>query len=141
MKLVDQFRCKLKALHRAKDTEKAYVSWVLKFIRFHNLRHPRDMGEIEIEQFLTHLAVEKNVAASTQNQAFNAILFLYKQVLKRKLKGIQSIRAKRPKRLPVVLNDGEVQALLAMLHGTRRLMAEVVYGSGLRERECCRPGR
>ena len=81
MKLMDQFRCKLKALHRAKDTEKAYVSWVLKFIRFHNLRHPRDMGEIEIEQFLTHLAVEKNVAASTQNQAFNAILFLYKQVL------------------------------------------------------------
>lgn len=138
-KLLDQVRDALRLKHYSIRTEEAYVDWIKRFILFHNKRHPREMGTPEIEHFLTHLAVEQNVAASTQNQALAAILFLYRQVLKQELDTpINSIRAKQPKRLPVVLTPHEVNLILRHLSGTHRLMAQLLYGSGLRLMECVR---
>ena len=137
-KLLDQLRAKTRLLHYSIRTEEAYVDWVTRFILFHNKRHPKEMGGPEIEQFLTHLATARQVAASTQNQAFSAILFLYQQVLKIELPRIEALRAKRPERLPVVLSVDEVRALLDKMIGLHRLLAELMYGSGLRILECCR---
>ncbi len=112
-KLLDQVRNTLRRRHYSIRTEEAYVGWIRRFILFHGKRHPQEMGAPEVEAFLTHLAVNRKVAASTQNQAFNALLFLYKQVLKADIGPIQGVdRAKRPTRVPAVLTRTEVQALL-----------------------------
>lgn len=121
------------------STEKAYVYWVKRYIIFHDIRHPKTMGEREIEKFLSHLAVERNVSASTQNQALCALLFLYKEVLGIKLDApINFIRAKRLKRLSVVLAKEEVQRLIGSMPGKYSLMARLLYGGGLRLMECIR---
>jgi len=115
------------------------VDWIRRYILFHRKRHPSEMGEREISEFLTHLAVEKHVAASTQNQAFSALLFLYQQVLERKLDFIDKVqRVTRPAKLPVVLTPSGARAVLAHLKSEYRLMAERLYGSGLRLMECVR---
>ena len=137
-RLPDQVRRKIRLLHYAIRTEEAYVNWIRRFIRFHGKRHPRDMGAKEIESFLTDLAVEGRVAASTRNQALAALLFLYLKVLKIELPQLGAVRAKRPSRLPVVLSMGEVRDLLDRMVGVYRIMAELMYGSGLRLLECCR---
>jgi integron integrase len=137
-RLLDQVRAKLRLLHYAIRTEEAYVDWIRRFILFHHKRHPREMGATEIEAFLTHLAVDGKVAASTQNQALAALLFLYQKVLEIELSALDAVRARRPKRLPVVLSTDEVRAVLDRMTGIPRLMAELMYGSGLRLLETCR---
>jgi len=131
-RLLDQVRWKLRTLHRSLRTEKAYVGWVRRYVHFHQLRHPRQLGAPEVEAFLTHLAVDRCVSASTQNQAFSALLFLYREVLGIDLERVDSVRAKRPRTLPVVLSRQEVRAVLGSLEGTPRLIADLLYGSGLR---------
>ncbi len=136
-KLLDQVRDALRARHMSPRTEEAYVHWIRRYILFHQKRHPAQMGPAEITQFLTALAVQRHVAASTQNQALAALLFLYREVFGRDpgwLEGI--VRAKRPTRLPTVLTESEVEALLVVLHGVSWIMATLFYGSGLRLREC-----
>ena len=137
-KLLDQVRdaCRLK--HYSRRTEETYVDWIKRYILFHHKRHPQEMGVKEIEQFLTHLAVEGNVAASTQNQAYSAILFLYRYVLHINMPDINAVRAKKPKRLPVVLTREEVRCVIDQLDGTPKLMVQILYGSGLRLNECVR---
>ena len=138
-RLLDRVRHACRVRHYSIRTEDAYHDWCKRFILFHQKRHPQEMGSIEINQFLTHLAVVGKVAASTQNQAFSAILFLYKNVLEAdpgKIEGV--IRANRPKRLPVVLSRDEVRKVLAELHGTYRLIGLLLYGSGLRLLESLR---
>jgi integron integrase len=137
-KLLDQVRARLRRLHYSIRTEEAYANWITRFILFHHKRHPRDMGGPEVEAFLTHLAVEGQVAASTQNQALAALLFLYQQVLEMELPRLDAVRARRPERLPVVLSRDEVRAVLDRMAGSYRLMAGLMYGSGLRLLECCR---
>ncbi|MBX6315418.1 MAG: integron integrase [Isosphaeraceae bacterium] len=138
-KLLDQVRDAARTLHYSIRTEEAYVRWVRKFILFHGKRHPMEMGEAEVGAFLTHLAVEWEVAASTQNQALSALLFLYREVLKRPLAWVDNmVRAKKPERLPVVLTREEVRAVLDGLEGDKKLMASLLYGSGLRLMECLR---
>jgi len=115
------------------------VAWIRRYILFHNKRHPNEMGSKEIETFLTHLAIKENVAASTQNQALSALLFLYRYVLQKDLDGpIDALRAQKPKRLPTVLTKEEVRKVISHLPGTPRLMASLLYGSGLRLMECLR---
>jgi len=138
-KLLDQVQEVMRYHHYGLRTEQAYIYWIKQFIFFHNKRHPKEMGKAEIEHFLSHLAVEKNVAASTQNQAFNALLFLYKQVLALPFADdIAAIRSKKPPRLPVVLSKDEVTALLGHMRGETALMARVMYGGGLRLQELLR---
>ncbi len=137
-KLLDQVRGRIRAKHYSPKTEKAYAHWIRRFILFHGKRHPREMAEPEIEAFLTALAV-RGCSASTQNQALAALLFLYQEVLEIPLHRLERVvRAKRPLRLPVVLTRDEVRAVLARLDGVPRLMALVLYGSGLRLLECAR---
>lgn len=138
-RLFDQVRDCLRRRHYSYRTEQAYLYWIRHFILFHGKRHPREMAEQEVAAFLTHLAVERRVSASTQNQALNAILFLYKQVLGRDIGLIQGVvRAKRPERLPVVMTLDEVQKVLGRLSGREWLMACLMYGAGLRVMECLR---
>jgi integron integrase len=138
-KLLEQVRDVIRRKHFSIRTEQSYVDWIRRFILFHNKRHPRDMAEAEITQFLTHLARDGRVAASTQNQALSALLFPYKQVLKQEIGWLEGVeRAKRPARLPVVLTRDEVHKIFAHLHGSPRLMAGLLYGSGLRLMECVR---
>ena len=138
-RLLDQVQDKLRLKHYSIRTEKSYVDWIKRFILFHHKRHPSEMGKPEIEGFLTHLAVDRHVAASTQNQALCALLFLYKEVLEIELPLItDATRAKKPRRLPVVLSETEVRRVLAHLDGTHHLMASLLYGSGLRLMECVR---
>jgi site-specific recombinase XerD len=139
MKLLDQVRHIIRKKHYSIRTEQAYTDWIKRFILFHGKRHPKDMGETEISQYISYLAVKKNVAASTQNQALNAIVFLYKQVLKRELGDFGNMeRAKRPKRLPTVLTKDEANLVLTVMSGTNALMAKMLYGCGLRLMECLR---
>lgn len=120
-------------------TEQAYIDWIKRFIRFHGVRHPQEMGAEEVKAFLNHLATQMNVAASTQNQAFSALLFLYQEVLKERLPWIDDIvRSKRPRKVPVVFTQAEARAVLSKMTGTARLMAHLLYGSGLRVMECVR---
>jgi integron integrase len=129
----------IRTRHLSRNTEQAYISWIKRFIFFHNKRHPAEMGEPEIGQFLSSLATDAKVSASTQNQALNAILFLYHQVLEREIGLIQGVvRAKRSRRLPVVLTKEEVKRVLGYINGTPWLMAMLLYGAGLRVMECCR---
>lgn len=138
-RLLDSVRDVLRRKHYSIRTEEAYVGWIRRFVIFHGTRHPRDMGLPEVEAFLTDLAVNQGVAASTQNQALSALLFLYGEVLNQPLDGpIQSVRAKQPERLPTVLTRDEVARVLDALSGTHRLMAQLLYGSGLRLMECVR---
>ena len=138
-KLLDQVRDKIRLKHYSYKTEKAYVHWIRRFILFHDKRHPRDMAEPEISRFLRFLAREKRVSASTQNQALNAIVFLYKNVLRFELGQFSGIEwAKRPRRLPVVFTREETKRLFACLSGRDWLMASLLYGSGLRLSECLR---
>jgi len=123
--------------HYSRRTEEAYVGWIRRFVQFHPGRHPRDMGSPELTAFLSHLAGRGHVAASTQNQALSALLFLYQKVLEVELPWLNDVvRAKRPKRLPVVLTRHEVQRVLAELHGVYALIGQLLYGSGLRLLEC-----
>jgi integron integrase len=125
--------------HYAYSTEKTYVHWAKRFVLYHNKRHPLEMGETEISEFLTYLAVEENVAASTQNQALSALLFLYREVLRKDLDlPLELVWAKRPKRLPTVLTKEEVRQVIAQLTGVHRLIVQLFYGSGLRLMECMR---
>ncbi len=138
-KLLDQVRDVIRLKHYSIRTEQAYVDWIKRYILFHDKRHPQEMGRREIEAFLTHLAVDQNVAASTQNQALSALLFLYHYVLEKELPGpIDAIRAKKPKRLPTVLTKQETFKVIGYLTGTQQLMAKLLYGSGLRLLECIR---
>ena len=138
-KLLDQVRQAIRTRHYSDKTEKAYVHWIKRYIFFHNKRHPLEMSEREIGQFLSSLATDGHVSASTQNQAFNAILFLYDQVLGKKIGLIDGVvRAKRPQRLPVVLTKNEVKEIINHMSGVPRLMVILLYGAGLRLMECCR---
>jgi integron integrase len=138
-RLLDEVREAIRIRHYSIRTEQAYVQWTRRFILFHGKRHPRTMGAPEVTAFLSDLAVKHNVAAATQNQALNAILFLYRHVLKIDLPWLDEVqRAKKPQHLPVVFTREEVKALLAQLHGTTWLMAMLTYGSGLRLLECLR---
>jgi integron integrase len=138
-RLLDLLRDAIRRKHYSYRTEQSYVHWARRFIFFHGKRHPRELGGDEVAAFLTHLARERSVAASTQNQALAALLFLYGEVLGTKLPWMQGIeRAKRPVRVPVVLTREEVRALLSQLEGTKWLMAGLLYGAGLRLRECLR---
>ena len=114
-------------------TEDTYVQWIRRFIFFHGKKHPREMGGPQVEAFLSHLATDARVAASTQNQALSALLFLYREVLQVDLPWLDGVvRAKRPKHIPVVLTENEVRALLAQLEGTRWLVVSLLYSSGMR---------
>jgi len=136
-KLLDCVREAIRARHYSYRTEETYCQWIRRFILFFNKRHPLEMGAAEINTFLSYLATSRDVAASTQNQALSALLFLYKNVLGRDLPYMEGlVRAKRPKRLPVVLTPGEVRAILDRMEGTTKLMASLLYGSGLRLMEC-----
>lgn len=138
-KLLDQVRAAIRTRHYSLRTEKAYIHWIKRFIFFHKKRHPLDMGEGEVGQFLSSLATEAHVSASTQNQALNALLFLYREVLEKPLGYINGVvRAKRPSRLPVVLTRPEVRAILSALNGSEWLMAMLLYGAGLRLMDCLR---
>jgi integron integrase len=131
-KLLDRLRQACRVRHFSIRTEDAYAAWAERFIRFHGIRHPQEMAEPEVNAFLTHLAVDRNVSASTQNQALAALLFLYDAVIGRRLDELKVVRANRPKRLPVFLSRSEVQRILDHLEGTPRLITLLLYGSGLR---------
>ena len=138
-KLLDQVRDELRVRHYSLRTEESYISWIRRFILFHNKQHPVEMGEKEIKEYLTNLAVEGKVASSTQNQALCAIIFLYKEVLKSKIGNLEdTIWAKKPKKLPVVYTRDEVKAVLKNLKGTEWIVCNILYGAGLRLIECLR---
>src|SRR5271169_4034531 len=139
MKLLDRVRAALRARHYSLRTEEAYVGWIRRFIVFHGKRHPDGMGEAEINAFLSSLATEGHVAASTQNQALSALLFLYRHILEKPFPEMTAlVRARRPSRLPVVLTREEVRRVLSRLGGEPRLVATLLYGSGLRLMEALR---
>ncbi len=138
-KLLDRLREALRSRHYSRRTEHSYCHWVKRFIFFHNMRHPAEMGEPEINAYLTHLAVKEKVSASTQNQALCALLFLYRYVLDRKIGDLgEVIRARKPRHIPVVMTRAEVKAVLSHLKEDKWLMASLMYGAGLRLMECLR---
>lgn len=138
-RLLDQVRSRIRVKHYSIRTETAYVDWIKRFILFHGKRHPREMGAPEVEAFLTHLAVDRNVAASTQNQALAAILFLYREVLEQELPWLEGVtRAKKPQRLPTVLSRQEVDAVLGGMSGLTGVIARLLYGTGMRVMEAVR---
>jgi len=137
--LLDRVRDKIRLKHYSIRTETAYVDWVRRFVNFHQRRHPRELGSEHVEAFLSYLAVQRSVAASTQNQAKSALLFLYKEVLGTELPWLENVEtAKRSQHLPVVLTRSEVAAVLSRMHGTNGLIARLLYGSGLRIMEAAR---
>lgn len=136
--LIQRYREELQARHYARRTVTTYEQWVRRFLRFHGLRHPREMGSTEVNSFLTHLAVERRVSPSTQNQALAALLFLYRNLLERDLELASVVRARSRQRLPVVLTTEEVRAVLQRLDGIDNLVAGLLYGSGLRLMEAVR---
>jgi len=139
LRLLDQVRERIRYRHYSISTERTYVEWIRRFILFHRKQHPREMGAPEVEAFLSWLATERQVAASTQNQALSALLFLYREVLGIELPWLDDVKpAKRSERLPVVLTPGEVQSVLTRLEGRNALMASMLYGAGLRLMECVR---
>lgn len=138
-RLLDQVREVLRYHHYSYKTEQAYVGWILRFIRFNDRRHPGTMGKPEIERYLSHLAINRAVSASTQAQAMNAILFLYRHVLDRPLADeLSPVRSRKSRRMPTVLSGEEMRALLARMHGTHKLVAETMYAGGLRLGEALR---
>jgi len=138
-KLLDQVRQKIRLKHYSIRTEQAYVDWIKRFILFHQKRHPASMGPPEVRTFLSHLAIERHVSASTQRQALSAIAFLYREILEQDLSWLEDMEpAKKPERLPVVFSRAEARAVLARLDGQSWLMASLLYGAGLRLMECVR---
>lgn len=138
-KLLDQVRHKIRLKHYSIRTEDAYTDWVRRFVLYHGRRHPRDLGPAEVEAFLTHLAVQGRVSASTQNQAKSALLFLYREVLQVELPWLENVeQAKASRRLPVVLTSEEVHDLLSRVEGTSGLILKLLYGTGMRIMECLR---
>ena len=138
-KLLEQVIARLRVKHYSLSTEKVYVDWIKRFVWFHGKRHPKELGAADVEAFLSHLAVERSVSASTQNQAKSALLFLYKEVLQLELPWLDNVtQAKAPKRLPVVMTENEVRAVLARLARAVWLIWSLLYGSGLRIMECLR---
>jgi integron integrase len=138
-RLLDRVRDAIRLRHYSDRTADTYTFWIRRFIAFHGMRHPGQMGSAEVAAFLTQLATGGHFTASTQNQAFSAILFLYREVLRMELSGLESVpRAKRPERMPLVLSRDEVGRVLGQLQGTPRLMSALMYGSGLRLLECAR---
>lgn len=137
-KLLDQMRDALRLKHYSYRTEQSYLDWAKRYILFHHKQHPKDMGVSEVRAFLLHLATDQNVAASTQNQALSALLFLYREVLHQDLDPILISTAKRPERLPTVLTPDETRRLLDQVSEPYKLMAQLLYGSGLRLMECVR---
>jgi len=138
-RLLDRVREAIRARHYSLRTEEAYVGWIRRFILFHKKRHPLEMAEPEINAFVTHLAVESSIGASTQTQALSALMFLYRHVLRKPLPDLDTvIRAKRPGRLPSVLTRSEVRRILGRMNGTPRLVATLLYGTGMRLLECLR---
>lgn len=136
-RLLERVRDAIQRRHYSPRTEEAYVHWIKRFIYFSDRRHPVELGAAEVTEFLNHLARDRHVAAATQNQALSALLFLYKEVLAQPLPWLDGLdRAKRPERVPAVLSRAEVERLLANMDGTKRLMAGLLYGAGLRLREC-----
>lgn len=139
VKLLDRVRHRIRLKGYSIRTEKTYVSWIRQFILFHGKQHPRDMGKPEIEAFLSYLVIKRNVASSTQNQAFNAILFLYNHVLDVDMpEDINALRSKKPVRVPTVMTREETIKLIGVMRGTHQLMAKLMYGCGLRVIECVR---
>jgi integron integrase len=138
-KLLDQVRALIRTMHFSIRTEEAYLAWIRRYIIFHKKRHPSQMGKAEIEEFLTHLAVDRKVAASTQSQAKSALLFLYQKVLKLEVEWLKDVvAAKQPQRLPTVLTIDETRSLLSHLKSEVWMVASLLYGSGLRLMEACR---
>jgi integron integrase len=137
-KLLDQMRDHLRLKHYSLRTEETYLDWARRYILFHNKHHPNNMGAPEIQAFIAHLATQRQVAASTQNQALSAILFLYREVLRKEIDPILLSNTKRPERLPTVLTHDETLRVINQLAGTHKLMAQILYGSGLRLMECVR---
>jgi integron integrase len=138
-RLLDRVREAVRARHYSLRTEEAYVAWTRRYVLFHKKRHPQEMGEAEINAFLSDLAVARHVSASTQNQALSALLFLYRHVLEKPVVPLEGvIRARRPARLPAVLTRAEVRSVLERLHGTPRIVATLLYGGGMRLLECLR---
>jgi integron integrase len=138
-RLLDRVRVAIRTRHYSIRTEEAYVGWIRRFIFFHNKRHPAEMGEPEINAFLSHLAVRGQVSASTQNQALCGLLFLYRHVLEKQFPELENVvRAKKPRRLPSVLTRDEVRRVLGRMSGTNRVVATLLYGSGMRLLECLR---
>src|SRR5256886_2030496 len=138
-KLIDVVRDALRARHYSRRTEKAYIGWIRRYILFHGERHPRELGAAEATRLLPGLADDAKVSGSTQNQALAALLFLYREVVRVELPWLDElVRARRPRRLPVVLSRDEVCAVIAHLAGTPKLMACLLYGAGLRLLECAR---
>lgn len=139
VRLLDQVRQRIRYKHYSYRTEQAYVGWVRQFVKYHDLRHPREMGGPQVEAFLDHLASERQVSSSTHNQALSALLFLYGEVLGVELPWMGDInRPRRPRRLPVVLSTSETRAVLAHMEGVHSLMARLLYGTGMRLMECVR---
>jgi integron integrase len=137
MRLLEAVRARMRTRHLSAATEEAYIGWIRRFVAFHHRRHPRELTERDVGAFLTHLAVEGRVAASTQNQALAALQFLYNEVLSLPLDiGGDVVRAKRPHRVPEVLSRAEVAAVIGAMDGVPRLIASLLYGSGLRINEC-----
>ncbi len=138
-KLLQQVRDVIRRKQYSIRTEQVYVDWIKRFILYHNKRHPNEMAQEEVAEFLTHLARDRNVAPATQNQALSALLFLYKEVLKQQIGWLENVeRARKPSKLPVVLSHAEMKRVFAHLHGVPKLMAGLLYGSGLRLMECVR---
>lgn len=138
-RLFDEVRRRLRLKHYSLSTERVYVQWIRRFILANGKRHPREMGGTDVERFLSHLATEGHVAASTQNQALAALLFLYREVLRIELPWMENVvRAKRSQHVPTVLSREEVQRLLANMEGRRWLLASLLYGTGMRLMECLR---
>ncbi len=132
-KLLDIVRTELRTRHYSLRTEKVYVSWIKRFILFHNKRHPKEMGAGEIKAFINYLAVKQQVSSSTQNQALNAILYLYKNVIKQEIKFVDGLSyVKRIKHLPVVYSRNEAQAIINQLEGVNQLFIKLLYGTGMR---------
>ena len=139
MKLMEQIKHKLRTKHYSIRTEIAYCKWIRQFILFHNKHHPLEMGEVEINKFLSYLANDRHVAASTQNQALNAIVFLYKQILNIKLGDFgEIIRAKKSPNIPTVMTHEEAMSVIECLDGVYKLQGMILYGGGLRPMECHR---
>ncbi|MGQ0713991.1 MAG: integron integrase [Gemmatimonadaceae bacterium] len=138
-RLIPSVRRAIRARHLSRLTEEAYVRWIVRYVRHHGMRHPRALGEREMREYLSHLAADRDVSASTQSQALAALLFLYTEVLRDRVPWIADVvRARRPHRLPVVMTREEVRAVLGKMHGTQKLVAILLYGSGLRLMEALR---
>jgi len=138
-KLLDHARDVLRVNHYSVRTEEAYVGWIRRYILYHNKKHPREMAALEVELYLTHLAVGEKVSANTQKQALNALVFLYHRVLQKPLGRFRDIeRAKRPQRRPLVLSKEEVERILRVMSGTHHLVATLLFGTGMRLLECLR---